>query len=136
MNGSFLAAIITDAVLIAAVVIIVPRYRLVWHDWLCMLEPFTYWFARISKAHPIFWWGGVATACAVVIATVFMMWLWRITGIIGTAFFGWFIPHIIDAANRQCAVNEYNPINPVDLIHMLKDKIRRERNDSKTKRNN
>ena len=124
MNGGFLAAIITDSIIVVALAIIAPHYRWFWHDWMMMPEPFTYWFARISKAHPLFWWGGVGTICVLVIISIFQMWLWRITGIIGTAFMGWFIPHIIDAANRQCSADEYNPINPVDLIHMLKNKLK------------
>ena len=36
-------------------------YYYIWHDFLCRLEPFTFQFRRMAKAHPIFFWGTIGT---------------------------------------------------------------------------
>ena len=57
-----------------------------WYDFICfellqMSEHFTDWFKRISKAHPLFFWGTIGTICFVLL------------GLVG--FMSWFIVHIL-----------------------------------------
>lgn len=81
-------------------------YHRVWHDLLMMPEPFTAWFSRIALAHPLFWWGGVATFALIAVLTAYFGLAWeRLLGIISTGFFAWFIPHIIE--NVQKISSEY-----------------------------
>ena len=56
-------------------------YYWFWHDFLQRLEPFTFQFRRMSKAHPVVFWGTIGTICG---------------GLLGGAgFMAWFISHIL-----------------------------------------
>lgn len=55
-------------------------YHWFWHDFLCRLEPFTFQFRRMSKAHPVVFWGTVGTICSSLLT--------------GLGFMVWFILHI------------------------------------------
>ena len=120
MNVSAIVALVIDVLTISLIAGIAPNYHWFWSTLLEMTEPFTHWFARIAKHHPLFWWGGVFTFAVVSIMTaLFAPWYWRITGLVFTGFFSWFIPHIWQAEAAQLRPNEHNILSPVGAIEIL-----------------
>jgi hypothetical protein len=54
-----------------------------------------------------------------VLTALFAPWYWRITGLIFTGFFAWFIPHIWNAEGEQITVGEYNILSPYGVMKFL-----------------
>ena len=119
MDGSFVSAVIVDSIILLAILIIAPRYHWFWHDVCGMEEPFTYWFSRFCVEHPWVWWSAIAILAGLSLyAAIALPWYWRISGVVATGFFGWFIPHIIVAAQRWLGFDQDNPLDPINLSHI------------------
>ena len=99
-------ALIIDICIIILTILIAGNYYRFWHRYCQETEPFTRHFSRMAEAFPWFWWplnGGLAILSA--LTAIFAPWYWAVIGIIGTAFMGWFIPHIWDYVVEHGADN-------------------------------
>jgi hypothetical protein len=117
-----------NALLLALVFYLVFNYYFFWYKICQFNEPFTRWISRLAEKWPYEWFIGHGLLVIGLFALdIFVPWYYKITVSMFIAFYGWFIPHII-----QYVIDNHGN-NPPHFWKLVLSRVKKERSYACTK---
>ncbi len=107
------AGVLIDVTVLAVWILLAIKYPWIWYDLFQRYEPFTKQLGRICAKRPWLWYGFNAIVLVFALSTaLFAPWWARVLAIFFVGFFGWYMPHIAEAA--------IDPDNPPHLVQAFR----------------